>query len=84
MSGTWAHQKADVTLQGYKLEFQCDKVGQNYSNFVLLIDATLDEDVASLELNLYLLDKMAKATVSRCGPIELGMEQVSITSWKLF
>ncbi|XP_020097206.1 endoribonuclease Dicer homolog 3a-like [Ananas comosus] len=76
MSGTWAHQKAGVTLQGYKLEFQCDKVGQNYSNFVLLIDATLDEDVASLELNLYLLDKMAKATVSRCGPIELGMEQV--------
>ncbi|XP_072998886.1 endoribonuclease Dicer homolog 3a isoform X1 [Typha latifolia] len=77
MSGTWAHhQKAGIILQGYKLEFACDQVARSYSNFVLLIDATLDKDVAHLEVNLYLVDKMVKASVSPCGSIELDMGQV--------
>lgn len=76
MSGTWAHEKAGVTLQGYKLNFTCDRVGQNYAAFVLLIDTILDEDVASVEMDLYLVDKTVKASVSPCGPIQLDMEQV--------
>ncbi|KAG1358569.1 putative Endoribonuclease Dicer [Cocos nucifera] len=76
MSGTWAHKKAGVTLQGYKLNFMCDQVGQNYCDFVLLIDAVLDEDVASMEMDLYLVDKIVKASVSPCGPIQLDIEQV--------
>lgn len=76
LSGTWMHQRVGVTLHGYKFKFTCDQVGQNYSSFVLLIDAILDEDVASVEINLYLVDKMVNASVSPCGPIQLDMEQV--------
>ncbi|XP_008793257.2 endoribonuclease Dicer homolog 3a-like [Phoenix dactylifera] len=76
LSGTWAHEKAGVTLQGYKLNFTCDKVGQSYCDFVLLVDARLDEDIASTEIDLYLVDKIVKASVSPCGLIQLDMEQV--------
>ncbi|KAJ6793943.1 endoribonuclease Dicer-like protein 3a [Iris pallida] len=76
LSGSWMHQKTGVTLQGYKLTFSCDRVDQKYSNFVLLMDTTLDKDVSSLDIDLYLVEKMVKASVSPCGPIELNAEQV--------
>ncbi|KAF3337365.1 endoribonuclease Dicer 3a-like protein [Carex littledalei] len=76
MSGTWACTNAGVKLQGYRFDFLCDMPEIKYSSFVLLIDSKLDKDVGSLELDLYLIDKKVKATVSPCGPIELDREQV--------
>jgi len=66
-------------LQGYKLNFVCNKVDQKYASFVLLIDAVLDKDVASVDIDLYLVDKMVNAYVSPCGPIHLEAEQVCVT-----
>lgn len=78
MSGTWAHQNDGIILQGYKLNFSCNRIGENYSAFILLIDAILDQDVACKEIDLYLIDKMVKADISPCGPIALDKKQVSI------
>ncbi|THU52369.1 hypothetical protein C4D60_Mb10t03280 [Musa balbisiana] len=76
MSGTWAHQNDGIILQGYKLNFSCNRIGENYSAFILLIDAILDQDVACKEIDLYLIDKMVKADISPCGPIALDKKQV--------
>ncbi|WOL09052.1 endoribonuclease [Canna indica] len=76
MSGTWIHQNDGISLQGYKLKFSCNHIGQNYSAFILLIDTILDEDVACMEMDLYLVDKMVKAYISPCGPVALDKEQV--------
>ncbi|XP_039124414.1 endoribonuclease Dicer homolog 3a-like isoform X1 [Dioscorea cayenensis subsp. rotundata] len=76
LSGTWANKRDGIILQGYNLTFSCDLVGQYYCSFILLVDAILDEDVACTEMDLYLLNKMAKAYVRPCGPVTLDMEQV--------
>ncbi|XP_078169744.1 endoribonuclease Dicer homolog 3a-like isoform X2 [Carex rostrata] len=76
MSGTWACTNTGVTLQGYRFDFLCNMPETKYSSFVLLIDSILDKDVGSLELDLYLIDKMVKATVSPCGLIELDQKQL--------
>lgn len=76
LSGVWVNEKRDVTLQGYKINFTCDKVEFKYSSFILLIDTILDKDVATHSIDLYLNDKMVKAYVAPCGPIHLEVEQV--------
>ncbi|XP_020248629.1 endoribonuclease Dicer homolog 3a [Asparagus officinalis] len=76
LSGDWVHRKVGVTLQGYKFNFLCNKPEQKYSSFVLLVDAALDKDVACVEIDLYLVDKMVKTSVSPCGSIHLDAEQV--------
>ncbi|KAJ4764395.1 Protein Dicer [Rhynchospora pubera] len=76
LSGTWARKNTRVELQGYRFDFLCNLPEIKYSSFVLLVDSLLDKDVGSLELDLYLIDKMVKATVSPCGPIVLDQEQV--------
>ncbi|XP_064986291.1 endoribonuclease Dicer homolog 3a-like isoform X1 [Musa acuminata AAA Group] len=83
MSGTWAHQNDGIILQGYKLNFSCNRIGENYSAFILLIDAILDQDVACKEIDLYLIDKMVKADISPCGPIALDKKQ-QVDQGKLF
>ncbi|XP_078169437.1 endoribonuclease Dicer homolog 3a-like [Carex rostrata] len=79
MSGTWACTNTGVKLQGYRFDFLCNMPEKKYSSFVLLIDSILDKDVGSLELDLYLIDKKVKATVSPCGPIELDQKQLEKT-----
>ncbi|KAL5988342.1 helicase, partial [Asimina triloba] len=76
LSGTWAHREECVTLQAYKINFSCDVVGEYYSGFVLLMETTLDDDVACAEIDLYLVDKMVKSSVSPCGEVHLDSEQV--------
>nr|CAB3475177.1 unnamed protein product [Digitaria exilis] len=76
MSGSWASNRSVTKLQGYKLSFICDQVGQKYSDFVLLIDASIAKEAAMLDTDLYLHDKMVKASVSPCGPFELDAHQV--------
>ncbi|XP_024315676.1 endoribonuclease Dicer homolog 3a isoform X1 [Brachypodium distachyon] len=75
-SGTWASKRTVIKLQGYKLNFSCDQVGQKYSEFVLLIDTTIANEAANLDINLYLHDKMVKASVSPCGLLELDVQQM--------
>ena len=76
MSGSWASDRSVTKLQGYKLNFICDQVGQKYSDFILLIDANIAKEAATLDIDLYLHDKMVKASVSPCGPLELDPQQV--------
>ncbi|GJM92126.1 hypothetical protein PR202_ga08557 [Eleusine coracana subsp. coracana] len=87
MSGTWSSDSV-TELQAYKLNFICDQVGQKYSDFVLLINTEIaEEEAAMLNINLYLHDKMVKASVSPCGPIELDarqMEQAKLFQGLLF
>ncbi|XP_062207830.1 endoribonuclease Dicer homolog 3a isoform X2 [Phragmites australis] len=75
ISGTWASNRSVTKLQGYKLNFVCDQAGQKYSDFVLLIDASIAKEAATLGIDLYLHDKMVKASVSPCGPFELDVRQ---------
>jgi hypothetical protein len=76
LSGTWASEKTVVKLQSYKLKFSCDQVGKTYSDFVLLIDTTIANEAANLYIDLYLHDKMVKASVSPNGLLELSVQQV--------
>jgi endoribonuclease Dicer len=81
LSGTWAFEKTVVKLQGYRLNFSCDQIGQRYSDFVLIIDATIANEAANLYIDLYLHDKMVKASVSPCGLLELDVQQVCSNLW---
>ncbi|MQL98516.1 hypothetical protein Taro_031222 [Colocasia esculenta] len=74
--GTWANRPDDVTLEAYKIVFTCNKPGQKYSNFVLLIDAVLDSDVSHVEVGLNLIGKAVKSSISPCGQITLTAKQV--------
>lgn len=76
LSGTWAHKSDGVTLWAYKMNFVCNVAGENYSAFVLLVEAELDTDVASAEVKLHLVDKMVESSVSSCGQVHLNSDQV--------
>ncbi|VAH83279.1 unnamed protein product [Triticum turgidum subsp. durum] len=76
LSGTWASERTAVKLQGYRMKFLCDQVGQKYSDFVLLIDKTIAHEAANLDIDLFLHDKMVKASVSPCGLFELDVQQM--------
>lgn len=83
LSGNWANNDNNgVTLKAYKIRFSWDVFSNYYSSFVLLINATLDDDVGSLELNLYLTDKMVKSSISPCGDIYLDSQKVSHSLFK--
>lgn len=76
LSGTWASERTAINLQGYRMKFLCDQVGQKYSDFVLLIDKTIAHEAANLDIELFLHDKMVKASVSPCGLFELDVQQM--------
>ncbi|XXG48939.1 hypothetical protein AAC387_Pa02g3257 [Persea americana] len=76
LSGTWAHKSDGVTLWAYKMNFACNVAGENYSAFVLLVEAELDTDVASAEVRLHLVDKMVESSVSSRGQVHLNSDQV--------
>ena len=77
LCGSWAHKPDNVTLNAYKLHFVCDQEGENYSDFVLLVGSSLDDDVASAEIVLSLIpNKVITSYVSPCGKVHLSAEQV--------
>lgn len=47
-----------------------------YSGFILLIESKLADDVGNIELELYLISKRVKSSVSSCGQVHLDGEQV--------
>ncbi|RLN41300.1 Type III restriction enzyme, res subunit family protein, expressed [Panicum miliaceum] len=77
LSGSWIHENESVTLNTYRFDFVCDQEGENYAGFVLLIESALDDDVANLKIDLFLIpNKMVYTTVTPCGKIQLNKEQV--------
>ncbi|XP_050366617.1 endoribonuclease Dicer homolog 3a-like [Argentina anserina] len=77
LSGTWAEKLYGVVFYAYKFDFSCDIVTELYSGFILLIESELAEDVGNIELELYLVSKRVKASVSSCGQVGLDGEQMA-------
>ncbi|GAV80701.1 Helicase_C domain-containing protein/Ribonuclease_3 domain-containing protein/PAZ domain-containing protein/dsRNA_bind domain-containing protein/ResIII domain-containing protein [Cephalotus follicularis] len=74
--GSWKDDIDGALFHAYKFYFSCNIVSQIYSSFVLLIESKLDDDVGDIEVDLYLVAKMVKATVSSCGQVRLDAEQM--------
>ncbi|MBA0752984.1 hypothetical protein Gogos_000140, partial [Gossypium gossypioides] len=82
LSGSWG-EKADASVFfAYKIDFSCNVVSFVYSGFVLLIESKLADDVGNIEVDLYLIGKIAKARVSFYGKVHL--DAVQITAAKRF
>ncbi|XP_020536663.1 endoribonuclease Dicer homolog 3a isoform X2 [Jatropha curcas] len=77
LSGSWAEKLDRVTFHAYKFDFSCSIATEIYSGFVLLLESKLDDDVGNIELDLYLLRKMVRASVASCGQIQLDAEQMT-------
>ncbi|KAG6500179.1 hypothetical protein ZIOFF_040019 [Zingiber officinale] len=77
LHGTWAHEPDGITLNAYRIHFVCDQGKDSYSDFVMLLDSSLDDDIASEEIKLYLTpNKIVTSVISSCGKIDLIAEEV--------
>lgn len=76
LCGSWGDKLDGAKFHAYKFKFNCNIVSEIYSGFVLLIESKLDDDVGNMELDLYLVSKTVKASVSSCGQVDLDPEQV--------
>ncbi|RDX82989.1 Endoribonuclease Dicer-like 3a, partial [Mucuna pruriens] len=76
LSGAWGDKLNRTKFHAYKFEFTCNIISEIYSGFVLLIESKLDDDVGNVELDLYLVSKIVKASVSSCGQVDLDAEQM--------
>lgn len=76
VSGTWGEKLDGALFYVYKFDFSCDIVTELYSGFILLIESELADDVGNIELELYLVSKKVKASVSSCGQVHLNGEQM--------
>lgn len=76
LSGSWGEKVDGVVLHAYKFDFSCNIASEIYSGFMFLTESKLDDDVGNFELELYLVSKVVKATVSSCGKVHLDAEQV--------
>lgn len=76
LSGTWGENIDGTIFQAYKFDFCCNISGEAYSSFSLLLESTLAEDVGRVEMDLFLVRKLVKASVSPCGLIRLTQEEV--------
>ena len=76
LSGTWGEKLDGTIFKAYKFDFSCTIIDEIYSGFVLLIDSRLDDDVGNMKLDLYLVSRMVKSSVSSCGQVHLDAEQV--------
>ncbi|KAH9301174.1 hypothetical protein KI387_012757, partial [Taxus chinensis] len=78
LSGCWGEEHSGITLQVYKLVFTSqDNVEGAYSNFILLIEATLDNDVANAEIDLHLTaGRVVRSRFMPCGRLHLDSIQI--------
>ncbi|OIW14956.1 hypothetical protein TanjilG_30675 [Lupinus angustifolius] len=76
LCGTWGDKLDGTKFHAYKFDFTCNIVSEIYSGFVLLVESKLDDDVGNMEVDLYLISKMVKASVSSCGQVDLDAEQM--------
>uniref|UniRef100_A0A2N9FHP3 Uncharacterized protein n=1 Tax=Fagus sylvatica TaxID=28930 RepID=A0A2N9FHP3_FAGSY len=77
LSGTWEEKVDGAIFQAYKFDFVCNIPQEHYSGFVLLLEKKLDDDVGNIEMELYLVSKMVKSSVSFCGQVHLEAEQMT-------
>ncbi|XP_050220026.1 endoribonuclease Dicer homolog 3 isoform X2 [Mercurialis annua] len=76
LSGSWGGNLDGATFHAYKFDFSCNIANEKYSQFILLIESKLDDDVGNFELDLFLIRKTVKASVSFCGQVHLDAEQM--------
>ncbi|XP_015572953.2 endoribonuclease Dicer homolog 3 [Ricinus communis] len=76
LSGSWGENLNGATFHAYKFEFSCSIVSEKYSGYILLIESKLDDDVGNIELDLFLVRKTVRASVSSCGQVHLDAEQM--------
>ncbi|CAH9128863.1 unnamed protein product [Cuscuta epithymum] len=76
LAGLWGEVEAEVNFQAYKMVFYSNDPEVNYSSFVLLMESKLDDDVGNIEVELYLLRRIVKASISSLGLITLDADQV--------
>lgn len=76
LCGTWKDKLEGALFHAYTFDFTCNVLHDKYSGFVLLIESKLDDDVGNFELELYLISKIVKASVSSCGQVHLDAKQV--------
>ncbi|KAB2077248.1 hypothetical protein ES319_A06G088000v1 [Gossypium barbadense] len=76
LCGSWGEKSDDAVFFAYKFDFKCNIITVVYSGFVLLIESKLADDVGNTEMDLFLIGKMVKASVSSCGQVHLNAEQM--------
>ncbi|XP_028790121.1 endoribonuclease Dicer homolog 3a [Neltuma alba] len=76
LCGTWKDKLDGAIFHAYTFDFTCNVLHDMYSGFVLLIESKLDDDVGNFELELYLISKIVKTSVSSCGQVHLDAEQM--------
>ncbi|XP_052209161.1 endoribonuclease Dicer homolog 3a isoform X2 [Diospyros lotus] len=76
LSGKWSLKHDTAIFHAYKICFSCNIPNVMYSSFVLLLESKLDDDVGNVEVELYLVSKFVKSSVSSCGEIHLDEQQV--------
>ncbi|XP_011002830.1 PREDICTED: endoribonuclease Dicer homolog 3-like isoform X2 [Populus euphratica] len=76
LSGSWGEKLDGATFHAYKFDFSCSIVSEIYSGFILLIESKLDDDVGNIELDLYLVAKIVKSSISSCGVVHLDAAQM--------
>ncbi|XP_059641179.1 endoribonuclease Dicer homolog 3 [Cornus florida] len=74
--GSWGDNPDGASFQAHKIDFSCNIADEHYCSFVLLIESKLDDDVGNADVELYLVSKFVKASVSSSGHIHLDAEQV--------
>ncbi|KAK6129787.1 hypothetical protein DH2020_036494 [Rehmannia glutinosa] len=77
LSGTWGNKLDESKFHAYKMDFACNIAEQKYSSFLLLLETELADDVGNIEVDLYLLSKFVRASVSSCGQVYLDAQQVA-------
>ncbi|PPS15677.1 hypothetical protein GOBAR_AA04905 [Gossypium barbadense] len=80
LCGSWGEKSDDAVFFAYKFDFKCNIITVVYSGFVLLIESKLADDVGNTEMDLFLIGKMVKASVSSCGQVHLNAEQLFVGS----
>uniref|UniRef100_A0A7N0U744 Uncharacterized protein n=1 Tax=Kalanchoe fedtschenkoi TaxID=63787 RepID=A0A7N0U744_KALFE len=78
LSGGWVDNVDGANVYAYRMDFSCSIVDEQYSGFVLLIEAKLDDDVGSFQMDLFMhSNKQVKALVTPCGQVRMDFEQVT-------
>ncbi|KAM7275451.1 hypothetical protein ACFE04_017317 [Oxalis oulophora] len=77
LTGTWGGNADGFKFHAYKFEFSCNVLTKSYSGFVLLTESKLENDVGNIEnINLFLIGKIIRATVTSSGQLHLDAEQM--------
>lgn len=78
LSGDWINRSEDLLLHAYILCFTfCPEEDNPYADFVLLVNALIDDDIANIEVPIYLTnDRVAIAKIFAAGTYSLSADQL--------